>query len=649
MKQVYRLYGVPFRIKCLSFQLVLSSFLLLSVTSNAQVNSYAKVTGITNANNRTTLNISGRNQNSHTFAVGEQVLVIQMQGNIIGANTGNDVNFGNLGAAGIGNVGFYDVGTIYSLTGSTAITLTDVLPGKFTFGNDNSVQVVSFQKLSATNFTTNADITAVPWNKTNGYGGVVALQVPGTFTIRHNITADGQGFAGGAKSADFQNTGTPCGPAIYTSNSTSYGAKGEGIYLNANANYATGRARILSGGGGGSLGNAGGGGGSNLSAGGQGGPGWSCTGANVSGGLGGIDLRNTMLVGTRVFMGGGGGGGQGNNNAQTAGTNGGGIIIIQANTITTSCGSSVKISSNGIKATNTNSNVAGGADGAGGAGAGGTILFHVANFNVPSGCPLNIQANGGEGGSVTNADAHGGGGGGGQGAVLFALTAPAAPVNITVNPGAGGKNSSANNSTSAGGGVNAPGGGVIVNIGTVLSVRLIHFAAENINKKAVLNWTASDDANTSFTILHATDGVNFKPIGTVNGTGNSNTATKYSFTDPNAVPGKNYYQLIMSGDVTTRITNSTVVSVNMYDEKSQALAYPNPAHDQFSIRVSNEYVNKMHQVIITDVTGKPMFANTYKPAGGIIKVVPAQQLKPGMYLFKITSEGYEQTGKLFIQ
>lgn len=645
MKQYYRLYGIPqWRIR-IPFPLVLSFsfFVLLTISSQAQIlNAYAKVTNITTSGAKSVLTITNKTEPAHAFAVDEDVLVIQMQANIIGTNTGNNANFGNIATAGMGTAGFYEVATIDAMVGNT-ITLKNKLDYTFVTTANNNVQLVSFQRLNA-NYATSANITALAWNGT--VGGVVALQVPGTFTINHSITADGQGFLGGDRSANYQNpTTTTCGSGTYIANSTNYGEKGEGIYLNTNSSYSYSRGKILSGGGGGGEGNAGGGGGSNFSAGGLGGPGWACTGTNSAGGLGGLELKNYMLAGTRLFMGGGGGGGQGNNSESTSGANGGGIIIIQANTITTGCSGTVRISANG----NSSGNATGtGADGAGGAGAGGSILLHVSNFTVPASCPLIVQANGGNGGNVTNNDTHGGGGGGGEGAIIYARTQPTTNITSTATPGTGGKNSSANGATSAGSGVSTPGS-VINNVGAVLPVRLIHFAAENINKKAVLNWTAIDEANVSFTVLHATDGVNFTPIGTVNGTGNSNTATNYSFTHPNAALGKNYYQLQMSGNVTTNIAYSAIVSVNMNEEKSLAVAWPNPAHDHFSVKVSNAYANKMHQVVITDVTGKVMYTNTYKPAGGIITVTPSQQLKPGMYIFKLTGEGYEQSGKLFIK
>lgn len=637
MKQYYRLYGIPqrrIRIPILSV-ISFSFFFLLSVITQAQIyNSYAKVTNISSTATKTTLTVSNKTEPIHTFQPNEPVIVIQMQANVIGTTT-NTTNFGNLGA--IGNAGFYDVAVIESIAGST-IVLKDVLANKFTTGANNNVQLVSFQPQP--NLTTTGNISALAWNGT--VGGVVALNVPGTFTINHNITADGQGFLGGARSINSQD-GT-CGSATYTSNSNTNGTKGEGIYLNTNANYTYGRGKILSGGGGGAQGNAGGGGGSNFSAGGLGGPGWACTSPNSAGGLGGIELKSYLLAGTRFFMGGGGGGGQGNDGESTAGANGGGIIIIHASTLTTGCAGSVRISANG----NNSSNATGsGADGVGGAGAGGTILLHVGNFNIPATCALNVQANGGNGGNITNNDTHGGGGGGGEGAIIYGVAIPPATITNSAAPGTGGRNN-ASGSSSAGSGASTPGS-IISGVGAVLPVRLIHFAAENINKKAVLNWTASDEANISFTILHSTDGVDYTPIGTVKGTGNANKATNYSFTDANAVFGKNYYQLQMSGDATSRITYSSIVWVNMNEEKSLAVAWPNPAHDHFSIKVGNEYSNKIHQVVITDLTGKLMYTNTYKPAGGIITVTPSQLLKPGMYIFKLTSEGYEQSGKLFIQ
>jgi hypothetical protein len=641
MKQIYRLYGIPCHINSLSLLKVfsLTLFLLQNVTSHAQVNAYARVTGINGA--KTQLTIDNLNEVGHTFVAGQQVIVLQMQDDVIGSNTNNDASFGNMGA--ITNAGNYEVATISAINGGrTRITLTAALSKTFTIGANSSVQVVTFRTLSTGNYTTAADMQAAPWSESLGTGGVLAIQVGGTLTLKHNITADGQGFAGGAISANSQNS---CAPLVYLTSSTNHGTKGDGIYLATDATYACGRGHLLNGGGGGNDDNAGGGGGGNFSTGGEGGAGWTCS-ATPAGGLGGISLNGYITAG-RLFMGGGGGGGQGNNSNQTPGAAGGGIIIIKANSIITSCTTSpLRISANG----NASASTAGsGNDGAGGAGAGGTILFQVNTFNVPATCKLLITANGGDGGDVTNSGAHGGGGGGGQGAILFANAVSIGNVLAMTKAGTGGLNSSDPAGTRAGNGTGTINSGVIGGIGIILPVRVTYFSAEKNDQKALLRWTASGEANTVFNVQHATDGVNFTTIGTVNGTGNGNTANNYTFTDPNPVPGKNYYQLQITGDPSTRTAYSAIVSVNMTEVQSIPVAWPNPAHDHFTVRVNNEYSNKDHQVIITDLTGKLMYTNTYKPANGLITVTPAQQLKPGLYIFKITSEGSEQSGKLMIQ
>jgi hypothetical protein len=638
MKQIYRLYGIPLRIECSTFLIALFISLLLSATSQAQVNSYARVTGINTG--KTQLTIDNRDETYHTFTVGEEVIVIQMQDNVIGT-TSNNSGFGNLSA--ISNAGFYEVAVISAInTGRTRITLTAALGQNFTIGNNSRVQVVSFTKLGTTNYSTTANIPAVSWNGSLGTGGVVAFQVAGILTLRHSVTADGQGFAGGVISDDHEDE---CTPDVYRTNSSDHAGKGESIYLSSSTTYSRGRGRILNGGGGGNDDNGGGGGGGNFTAGGEGGAGWGCS-AEPSGGLGGISLNTYLMTGTRLFMGGGGGGGQGNNGHQTAGSAGGGIIIIKANSLTTSCASStVRISANGSAASGTTD---GGNDGAGGAGAGGTILFQVGNFNVLASCRLQIQANGGNGGDVNNDGAHGGGGGGGQGAVLFAHAMPTTNITTTTRPGTGGLNSSDDGATRAGGGTGTNNAGIISGIGTVLPVQLISFSAERVNKKVVLRFTATGDASTLFTIQRSTDGVHFNTIGEEKGKGN-NTINTYSFTDTKPASGKNFYQLKLKDEITGSISYSGIVSVNVPAVESLPVAYPNPAHDHFIIRVDNDHSNKTHQVIITDLTGKIMYTNSYKPVNGSITVTPATQLKPGLYIFKLTSDGYEQAGKLMIK
>lgn len=645
MEKLYRLYGKLTCIPCIHLPTTFSLlfFTLLTAIGYAQVNAYAKVTGITTTAGKSVLAIKNVNQSKHTFAVGEDVIVIQMQDDIIGG-TGDDASFGSLSL--IKNAGFYEVATISALTPSptpTSMTLNTALGHSYTFGNNSSVQVVSFTKLTdpapigTTNYTTTGTITAIAWDGNLGTGGVVAFQVPGTLTLKNSVTADGKGFAGGAASGNY--TGITCEPSVYTTSSSHYGAKGEGIYLITDPAYVRGRARVLSGGGGGSYYAGGGGGGSNYSAGGDAGSHFLCSETN---GLGGIAFGSNLSTGTRLFMGGGGGGGQGNGGAQTAGANGGGIVIIKAGTLTTNC-SSARISANGNDADNA------GGDGAGGGGAAGTILLQVTNYNLS--CQLNVQANGGDGGDGGGFFSYGGGGGGGgQGAILFAGSLPGSRVNATTVPGSGGSNGFL--AGSGGSGTGSNNAGIVTGIGIVLPVRLVYFSAENKNNQAVLNWTSADESGVTYNVQHSTDGISFTTIGTVKGTGNGSGTTNYTFTDPNLVNGRNFYRLEMTGSsLTSKTIYSSIAYVNLSELVSNIpVAYPNPAHGHFYIRISGENSNKTYVVTVTDLTGKVVYTTSGKPANNIITVTPSKNLKPGLYMFKVAgSDGAEQTGKLIMQ
>lgn len=87
-----------------------SSF--FQVKSQSVINAYAKVTNIAG----TSLSLSNVNETNDTFEAGERVIVMQMQGDIIGANTNNDANFGNISA--IGSVGLYEDAIIQSVNES---------------------------------------------------------------------------------------------------------------------------------------------------------------------------------------------------------------------------------------------------------------------------------------------------------------------------------------------------------------------------------------------------------------------------------------------------------------------------------------------------------------------------------------------------
>ncbi len=405
--------------------------LLAAAPASAQtvVNAYARVTA-QSGTGLTLSNLSG------TFAAGDEALLIQMQDDVIGANTANTASFGNLGS--VRSAGLYER-VVLTAASPTSVALAAVPGTTFNYSANTRVQLVSFPDLGAGgNFTTTAALGALAW--TGNVGGVLAFRVAGTLTLAHSLTADGRGFRGGSPNPT--NGYTACDVTTYVDNGATYpryGRKGEGIY-NDNGAYPVGRGHLLTGGGGGNDTNAGGGGGGNFTAGGLAGPGWNSSAGGCSGsagGGGGLGLSGSIGA-SRVLMGGGGGGGQQNDNVATAGGAGGGLIFVRAAVLQTlaGCGGgAIAISANGAAAANA------GNDGAGGDGAGGAIVLQVTTYALAGACPLNLSANGAAGGNVNTSSTHGGGGGGGKGAIVLA-NAATTPNNmsVTINVGQGGAN-----------------------------------------------------------------------------------------------------------------------------------------------------------------------------------------------------------------
>jgi hypothetical protein len=554
---------------------LLFSALYLSFGLYGQINGYARITSISG----TTLNVSNVNQTYHNFIVGNWVVIMQMQDNVIGTNTGENTSFGNLST--INRAGLYEIRQILSVNGNSTVGYSTASPTSIGVSNltnayvtsaNSSAQVITFRNMSATNYTTTANITALPWD--GNVGGVIAMEVPGILTLNHNITADGVGFRGGAVSNDY--AGGTCFTNPYRANDPNAGFKGEGIYKRTSTTYLNGRAKIISGGGGGVSENGGGGGGSNYTAGGNGGGGYNgsangCTG-NAGYGFGGVAL-GAYVASNRIFMGGGGGGGQQNNSVASAGGNGGGIIIIKAGTIRTtgSCGERV-ISANGAS-----SSLAGN-DGAGGGGAAGTIVFDVGTWSINGACDLRIAANGGDGGSV-NSVSHGGGGAGAQGVVQFSAAQPTSNITTTTLNGTPGCNNNSNPCNNpAGSASGANNSGIQTGINNPLPIELVYFGLTEIDGEMILlNWQTSSEKNNDYFIVdRSLDGENWEEMVQIKGAGNSVDLLNYEWLDERPLKGTSYYRL-KQVDFDGNFKFHGIRSASR--EGGEIIIFPNPAED----------------------------------------------------------------------
>lgn len=375
---------------------------LLSFTSFTQteiggvINTYARVVEVNPCDAVLTAS------STPIFSIGDEVLIIQMQGAEI--NESNSSSFGDI--VNIGAAGLFERNEIIDIVGNDIYL-------KYTFKNNydasGSVQLVDIPFFNSA--IVNETLTAFPW--TGSIGGVLALRAD-ELILDANIDVSGQGFRGGEINVVNSDCNFFTNADNYHYSLTNWrGApKGEGI-AKIIPGKEQGRGAQANGGGGGNDHNSGGGGGANVSEAGEGGK-QSVGGFGCDGDFPGKQGKAIEEDSERVFLGGGGGAGHTDNNgAGTAGGNGGGIAVILTDQL---IANGFSILSNGITPNDGAPDIG---DGQGGGGAGGTIYM-----DVESASGLHIEAKGGGGGSISNPSdrCFGPGGGGSGGRLISNLT-----------------------------------------------------------------------------------------------------------------------------------------------------------------------------------------------------------------------------------
>jgi hypothetical protein len=302
-------------------------------------------------------------------------------------------------------------------------------------------------------------------------------------------------------------------------------------------------------------------------------------------------------------MGGGGGGGQQNNSQGRSGGDGGGIILISADELTTGSCAGVTISANGVGPATSGTN-----DGGGGGGAGGTVLFNVTTWNIPAGCPLNIQASGGNGSSSLSGGSHAGGGGGAQGVVIYNIAQPTTNTTTTTNNGSPGCGNTSSPCTSlAGAPLGSNGDGVIAGASSPLPVAMLFFNAHrNNDEQVLLEWeTASEVNNDRFILEHSTDFATWKAIGEINGQGTSNVPHFYRFVHDQPAKGTNFYRLIQVDWDGTAIKYGPVQVDFSF---TYSALFPNPADSEIRLWFP-EYTSRKTQVELYNAKGETQAVN----------------------------------------
>jgi hypothetical protein len=197
----------------------------------------------------------------------------------------------------------------------------------------------------------------------------------------------------------------------------------------------------------------------------------------------------------------------------------------------------------------------------------------------------------------------------------------------------------------------------IINDSTVvIPVELNSFTSNVVDGKIHLYWqTVSELNNRGFEIQRLKDSKieqvkNWITIGFVNGKGASTVSTDYSFIDEPLESGLYTYrlkQIDYNGDF--KYSDEVDVNFIFADDFRLSQNYPNP----FNPTTTIEYqIPKASFVTIKvyDALGKEVvtLVNEEKPAGIHEVNFEPKDLTSGLYLYKISAGGYEQTRKMLL-
>jgi hypothetical protein len=189
---------------------------------------------------------------------------------------------------------------------------------------------------------------------------------------------------------------------------------------------------------------------------------------------------------------------------------------------------------------------------------------------------------------------------------------------------------------------------VVVEPATALPVELLVFDARHEGEYVRTNWTANSETNNDFyAVLRSKDGVSFEQIGTVEGSGNSNSERNYVFYDDHPYSGVSYYKL-RQVDFDGTETISEVVSV--YSESVSLInVYPNPAVSELFILIGAKSAMEVNVEVITTAGRLVLQRREYLQEGLSTLELNVSYLSSGQYIVRITTPFGEHVEREFIK
>jgi hypothetical protein len=188
----------------------------------------------------------------------------------------------------------------------------------------------------------------------------------------------------------------------------------------------------------------------------------------------------------------------------------------------------------------------------------------------------------------------------------------------------------------AAGNASAVPGVVTIIFSNSLPVNLISFTATATGTSAALNWSTSQEVNSSyFEIERSSDGISYTTIGKVKASGNSSLRLDYNFTDNATLAGSNFYRL-KQVDIDGKIQYSQVRLVK-FDQSEFVVVYPNPSINEAKIKFSgNNWINKPALINVLTIDGK---LAAQKRIGRLnqVETIDVTKFATGSYIIQIVT------------
>jgi len=188
----------------------------------------------------------------------------------------------------------------------------------------------------------------------------------------------------------------------------------------------------------------------------------------------------------------------------------------------------------------------------------------------------------------------------------------------------------------------------------VMPVNLMSFNSSVISRDVRLQWaTSSETNNAGFEIQKLSKGTKeWNSVGFVNGNGNKNTVSQYSFTDYKLNKGTYQYRLkqIDNNGSFQYHTLKGFVEIGTPSKFSLSQNYPNPFNPvtKIDFQIPNDTKVTLQ---IYDVSGRKVLTlinNEFKTADFYTINFNGSQLSSGVYFFKLITDKFSDTKKMIL-